>query len=214
MIRSYDEAYLEVARISLGTMLDFAVNQMGQDLERFWQAFLDSGLSDRFGRGDYQIIAGRSGVELAYNVRELSGEDPSQLISYEPSLDRSPEYWLGWALAYYQWVTVMSFREITDTVSIGRILDLYNPYHEMDILQFCDRMDQLCGREEVSRLQLRRNMADLSQSELSALARVPLRTLQKYERKERDLSMASFETVYRLAQVLCCDPLDLVERTQ
>lgn len=212
MISAYDEVYLGTARVTLGTMLDHAVNELGMELESFWRDFLDSGLADRFGRGDYQLITGRSGVELAYDVLERIEGAPVRPVPYQAVSSRSPEYWAGWALAYYQWKSVSTFRQITDKVLIRDIVGLYHPYHEMDISQFCDRMDQLCGLQEDSRLKQRRCLVSLSQSELSALAQIPLRTLQKYEQKERLLSQASFETVFRLAQVLQCDPLDLVER--
>lgn len=212
MIRAYDEVYLDSAQVTLGTMLDFAVHELGQELEGFWEQFLDSGLADRFGKGDYQLITGRSGVELAYDVLERTEGTPVQPVPYRAVASRSPEYWAGWALAYYQWRSVLSFRQITGQVPIRTVVQLYHPYHEMDILQFCDRMDQLRGADGSSRLKRRRCMVSLSQSELSELAQVPLRTLQKYEQKSLALSQASFETVFRLAQVLQCAPLDLIER--
>ena len=58
---------------------------------------------------------------------------------YEIRSDRSAEYWAGWALAYYQWETNLTFRRITDTVPVDEIVALYTPYHEMDIRQFSDR---------------------------------------------------------------------------
>ena len=36
MIYAYDKVYLDKARISLGRMLDFAVHDLGYDLEEFF----------------------------------------------------------------------------------------------------------------------------------------------------------------------------------
>lgn len=212
MIHAYDDIYLAAARITLGTMLDFAIREMWQDPDVFWRHFLNSGVADRFGKGDFQVIAGRSGVELAYDVMAIT-ESSVPTIVYRPVTSRSPEYWAGWALAYYQWRSALSFKQINDRISISTIIALYHPYHEMDISQFCDRMNQLYSMDGTSQLQQRRRRAALSQSKLAELSQIPLRTLQKYESKERDLSQASFETVYRLSQVLRCEPLDLIERT-
>jgi hypothetical protein len=58
-------------------------------------------------------------------------------------MNRSAEYWTGWALAYYQWRSGLSFKNINEKVSIQDIFCMFHPYHEMDILQFCDKMDEL-----------------------------------------------------------------------
>ncbi|MCD7745725.1 MAG: hypothetical protein LUI13_10670 [Lachnospiraceae bacterium] len=121
---------------------EHAVNDIGFELETFWGFFLASGLAKRFGEGDCAIIAGRSGVEIAYMVLESSGIQ-NHYIKSNYSLNRSREYWTGWALAWYQWKKGISFENITAKVSISDIRDLYNPYHEMDIRQFEDWMDDL-----------------------------------------------------------------------
>lgn len=143
MIPAYDELYLDCAQVSLGCMLDFAVYELKYDIETFFQLFISSGVANRFGDGDFAILAGMSGVELAYKVLEESG-NPIERISFQYPDDRSEEYWTGWALAYYQWKTALSFEEIVRYIPIKEIRDLYFPYHEMDIRQFCDKMDSFC----------------------------------------------------------------------
>lgn len=73
-----------------------------------------------------------SGVELAYKVLELSGISQER-IKPNYTTDRSEEFWTGWALAYYQWDTAMSFAEIVRYIPMKEIQALYSPYHEMDI---------------------------------------------------------------------------------
>ena len=73
MIHAYDKVYLEKARTALGRMLDFAVYDLKYAVGDFWELFLTSGIAKRFGEGDFQLLVGMSGVELAYKVLECSG---------------------------------------------------------------------------------------------------------------------------------------------
>lgn len=123
-------------------MLDFAVYELHYDLFKFCDLFLISGIAQRFDDGDFTVLVGKSGTELAYEVLEKSGV-PAKHIKPQYTADRSEEYWTGWALAYFQWEIVLSFAEITKYVPILQICAMYTPYHEMDIRQFCDEMRRL-----------------------------------------------------------------------
>ena len=79
MIHAYDSVYLDKARTALGRMLDFAVYDLGYDLEDFFSLFIASGAARRFERGDFTLIVGMSGVELAYKVLELSGKEQERV---------------------------------------------------------------------------------------------------------------------------------------
>ena len=108
MTNAYDKLYLEKARVSLGRMLDFAVNQLDYDADDFFRRFIASGIATRFEHGDSSTIAGKSGIETAYAVIEYTLTQNSELnealqIEIDHRVDRSPLYWAGWALAYYQW---------------------------------------------------------------------------------------------------------------
>ena len=130
-------------------------------------SFLASGIADRFGRGDFTVIVGQSGVELAYDVLEQSGISRKRIKPNYP-VDRSVEYWTGWALAYYQWETGLSFEEIHAYIPIRQVSALYHPFHEMDIRQFCDRMNELYRiAKPDTNLKLRRQKAKLTQKELA-----------------------------------------------
>ena len=83
-----------------------------------------------------------SGVELAYEVLDRSDIRYKRIIS-NYTASRGKEYWVGWALAYYQWATSMSFKEIVQYVPIKDMIALYNPYHEMDIHQFIDKVNAM-----------------------------------------------------------------------
>ena len=211
MIHAYDKLYLGRARMVMGFMLDYATLEMGYELGTFFDLFLSSGLAKRFERGDCSVIAGRSGTELVYDVLDTHG------IAYERRkpqcrTERSEEYWTGWALAYYQWETALSFSEIVSTVPLERIRNMYMPFHEMDIRQFVDQMNDWYRRAHPeTNLKRRRCRLGLSQRQLSEDSGVPLRTIQQYEQRQKDINMARAECVVMLAQSLCCSVMDLME---
>ena len=147
MTPAYDILYLENARSVMATMLDFAVYELKYDLTAFFDMFLKSDIVQRFERGESGIVAGKSGIELAYEViEEIKGA--VERIPVKSVMNRSEEYWTGWALAYYQWETGYSFSYIVERVPIKEIKALYSPYHEMDIRQFVDKMNEFLSRTE------------------------------------------------------------------
>ena len=214
MMHAYDKTYLDKARTSLGRMLDFAVYDLHYDIEAFFHLFLTSGVSDRFETGDFTVLAGMSGVELAYEVLELSGIDCPR-ITPNYTINRSEEYWTGWALAYYQWYTALNFVEIVRYIPIKDIMALYSPYHEMDIRHFVDKMNELYKTAKPdTNLKLLRKKAGLTQQELAEQSGVPLRTLQQYEQRQKDINKAQAGYLMMLARVLCCKVEKLMERDE
>lgn len=213
MIHAYDKVYLDKARTVLGRMLDFAVYDLKYDITEFFRLFIESGTAGQFECGDFSVITGMSGVELAYHVLEKSGIPFQRMIpNYTP--DRSQEYWTGWALAHYQWETSLTFAEIVRYIPIKDIMALYSPYHEMDIRQFTDRMNTLYRTAKPeSNLKLLRQSARLSQRELSELSGIPLRTIQQYEQRQKNINKAQGEYLVMLSRVLCCEVEALLEKT-
>ena len=208
MIHAYDKTYLSKAQGSLGSMLDFAVYDLKEKLSGFYKKFLLSEISARFERGESSVIAGKSGVELAL---EIAG-DFSLAKKYRPVANKSPEYWTGWALAYFQWQTNLTFKKIDSLIPIEEILGMYSPYHEMDISHFCGKMAELYNsRKQSTNLKLQRQTAGFSQKELSEISGVPLRTIQQYEQGQKNINSAKAETVLKLAKALECSVEDLME---
>lgn len=213
MIRAYDKVYLDKARVALGRMIDFAVYDLKYDIAEFFDLFISSGIAKRFENGDFTLLAGKSGVEIAYAVLEQSGI-ANERIKPNYTVDRSEEFWTGWALAYYQWESAMSFAEIIRYISIKDIMALYSPYHEMDIRQFVDKMNELYkAAKPETNLKLLRQRAGLSQSELADLSGIPIRTIQQYEQRQKNINKAQAEYVVMLAQVLCCEVEELMENS-
>ena len=208
MIHAYDKNYLQRAQTLMGVMFQVAVYDLNIPLEIFYDKFLFSNISSNFEAGDSTILGGTSGVELALDIINAD----TKANSIHPIFDRTPEYWCGWALAYFQWYSGLKFLQINKYVSIREILNMYKPYHEMDISHFCDHMSALYNsRKPYSNLKLLRLDANLSQSELSKLSEVPVRTIQQYEQKQKKINKASAETIIKLSKVLNCSVLDLME---
>ena len=208
---AYDKTYLEHARSNLANALDYAVNGLGMDLEDFFHRFSRSTVALKFEHGDSRTLAGTSGIELAWEVlleTDSSFDLESRNSDYAAINHRSEEYWTGWALAYYQWCTALPFRVIDEHVPIRIVRGLYHPYHEMDILQFVDEMNRLYQKAQPdTNLKTFRTRVGLSQSELATLAEIPVRTIQQYEQRQKNINNAKGEYLFRLARVLCC-PLE------
>ena len=63
-------------------------------------------------------------------------------------------------------------------------------------------------------LKLLRKKAGLSQRELADLSSVPVRTIQQYEQRQKNINKAQAEYLVMLAKVLCCEVEDLMEKTE
>ena len=211
MIHAYNKVYLEKARTNLGRMLDYATYDLGYDPCEFFDLFINSGLAQPFGKGDSTLTVGMSGVELACRVLALT-KHQVEFPRPEYKADRSPEYWAGWALAYYQWETAIPFSQILEHTPLDVIIRMYSPYHEMDIRHFCDRMNELYrdAQQETNLKQLRKR-AGLSQSELAEASGVPLRTIQQYEQRQKSINKAQAQYLIMLARALYCNAEDLIE---
>ncbi len=212
MMHAYDKIYLDRARVVLARMLDFAVHDLGYRINEFFELFIQSGVAKRFEQGDYTVLTGKSGVEVAYEVLEKSGTTVER-VKPQYVQERSEEYWTGWALAYYQWQTSLSFEEITRFVPIHYVQRLYSPYHEMDIQHFVDRVNELYHEARpYTNLKLKRRQAGLSQKELAQMSGIPLRTIQQYEQRQKDINKAQVEYLIKLSKTLCCEVECLVEK--
>ena len=88
---------------------------------------------------------------------------------------------------------------------------MYRKYHEMDVMHFVVALDEMRQERQVVRLQEYRKRICLSQRELAEKADVPLRTIQQYEQKQKNINHARVDYVIRLAQALYCRPDDLME---
>lgn len=210
-MHAYYSDYVKNAQRIMGDMFDYAVNTCDMEPDKYFEDFLASGVAEQFGRGNPKYVTGMTGCELVKKVMEKSGT-PINAIEEEMYLDKSPEYWLGWALAYYQWYSGKTFAKIQAAVSMHEILGMYTTLHEADISKFISIMDEKLVKYylDTNLKQIRVN-AGLSQNELAKLSGVNIRQIQLFEQRKRDINKTQVLNVFRLAQTLGCRVEDLIE---
>ena len=212
MMNAYDIDYVFHAQRNFGHMIDFAVNTCGYDIDEFFDMFLASNVCKQFENGNPAYIAGKTGCELTrLVVAEIRGTE----IEKEDAmyLDKSPEFWLGWALCYYVWLKNCSFKYVIAAVPVGDMIGMYDTMHEADITKFVSSLDErLKTFYKKSALTRLRAAAGLSQIELAERSGVNIRVIQSYEQKKRDINKAQFRVVLNLAAALNCEPVELLEK--
>lgn len=211
MIHAYNEDYLYDAMCNLGEMMDYATNDCFLDMDEYFDMFIASGVAEKFGVGMPKIIAGMSGTELVWEVFYISGikaEFPKPQARY----DRSPEYWCGWILAYYQWYTGLTFKIIRELISLREIRKLYPTLHEAAEEKFVDTVNRIARYKQLpTRLQTLRRMLGYSQKILAEKSGVNIRTIQQYETRAKNINKGSIENVSALARAFGCRVEDLME---
>lgn len=211
MMYAYDRKYLDDAMKNLGEAFDYAVNACSMEADEFAEIFIAGGLAEQFGSGVPKYVSGMSGTELVWETVERSGKTinfPETVTTY----DYSPEYWCGWILAYYQWYTGRSFKNIKQHIDVSEILKLYPTLHEAAEEKFVDTVNNIIHRKNSStQLQLLRKTIRYSQKQLAEKSGVSLRMIQQYEQRAKDINKAAGTNLLALAQTLGCRVEDLME---
>jgi DNA-binding transcriptional regulator YiaG len=239
MTIAYDKVFLDRAADTLGRMLDYSVHSLRYDISAMIELFIASGTAGLFARGDIRTIAGMSGIELAYEVLENSGIAYERTQPrYTKSL--SPEYWCGNALARMQWESGLPFEEIvrtfqpqafitgygrdrfsfldslpldiTETERAAKIRSFGEHFAEDAVSHFISETAEpvSAGASRDTPLKKMRIKNGLSQSGLAKASGVPLRTIQQYEQRQKDLAKARAEYLIALSRALGCDPSRLI----
>ncbi len=211
VIHAYSEEYLYSAQRIMGDMFDYASDSYEMDLDVFFSMFLVSDVAYQFQTGNPSYVAGKTGCELVKEVIRKSGLSLPDLPE-EMYLDKSPEFWAGWALAFYQWYTGKTFQRIYKAVPIREILRMYPVFHEMDIMQFADAMNERLAKFYTeTNLQRYRLYAGLSQGELAQISNIPVRQIRLFEERRQNINHARAITVMKLGRALGCRCEDLLE---
>ena len=212
MTHAYQEIYLSKAQSILGDAFDYAVNTCGILGDDFVKLFIASSVSKRIENGEPTYLAGKSGIEI---VIEIIAETKGQELQVKPQehFKRSKEYWIGWAVAYYQWYSGRKYSDIFNVISFEDLQKMYYTLHEADITKFADILDSKM-KEHFSETNLKRirTAYRLTQSELAKRSGVNLRSIQMYEQRNKNINKASVDTIYRIAKVLGCTMEDLIEK--
>lgn len=212
MTHAYQEIYRSKAQTVLGDAFDYAVNVCGFSGTDFVKLFVASSISKRMENGEPACLAGKSGTELVVEVvAETMGKEVP--VKSHEHFDRSREYWIGWAVAYYQWHSGRKYSEIFKVFTFEDLQEMYYTLHEADISKFVDIVDaRMKERFPETNLKRIRNAYGCTQAELAQRANVSLRSIQMYEQRNKDINKASADAVYRLAKTLGCTMEDLIEK--
>ena len=145
MARAYKKTYLNNAMRNLAVMMDCGVRKYGYPIEEFYQKFLSCDVSRQFAAGNPRYLVGMSGAELADSVVEASGG--TVLKENDGTYTVGPEYWAGWVLAYYQWLSCRSFAYMhRKGLGINEVVAMYYLLHEADLSKFADSADAIIKR--------------------------------------------------------------------
>ena len=212
MTHAYQEIYLSNAQSMLGDAFDYAINVCHIPGSSFVKLFIASTISKRLENGEPSYLSGKSGIEVAMEIlAETTGKTPD--AAPQEHFGRSREYWIGWAVAYYQWFSGRSYSDIFQVVTFEELQKMYDPLHEADITKFADildaRMREFFADTSLKRI---RTAYGCTQVELAKRSGVSLRSIQMYEQRNKDINKASAETLLRLSRVLGCTMEDLMEK--
>ena len=203
MIHAYNKQYLDAVQTKLAEMFELAVLTENIPIDDFAEKFLSSNICSAFEKADPVFVLGKSANEL---LAILLDKTPR---SIETSDFASPEYWVGYVLAYAQWYLNKPYKLLLSVFPCSKLINEYFPYHEMDISK---SLELFTARLPfVSKLKDFRKRKKLSQNELSALSGVPVRTIKSYEQGAADISKAQAETLYALSETLGCSIEDLIK---
>jgi DNA-binding transcriptional regulator YiaG len=210
-MHAYQETYVNNAMSLMGDMIDYVSNDCNMDADLYFKLFLSSNVCKAIENGNPKYILGRSGIDIAKDV-VLDKIGKTLIEIPQERFSRSPEYWAGWAIAYYQWFSARKFAEINCVLPFSTLTVLYSTLHEADISKFVSVANKKMKEAfPDTRLKTLRTVYGYSQSELSKASGVGLRSIQMYEQRNKDINKASGQTLKQLSSVLGCAMEDLLE---
>ena len=202
MIHAYDDYYLPKNQRKLAELFELAVVFRDIDIDEFMDKFISSNMARAFETNNFKYTLGKSPVEL---LAIILNEEPKEISILASA---TPEYWVGYVLAYVSWYYNISFKELIEVYPCSKLILNYFPYHEMDIRKVLELYENKISIE--SKLKKYREKKNYSQSDLALVSEVPLRTIRSYEQGTNDITKGQVETIYKLAKALDCKIEDLI----
>lgn len=209
--KPYSESQLNRFMDKMGDAFDYAINDCKLDGTEFVKMFVASTACKKIENGEASYISGKSGAEIAIEcVYEITGKE----LSIEPSekYSRSAQYWIGWVVCYYQWLSSRKYADIFKAVSYENMLGFYQALHEASVEKIVSVIDEKVRAVfHETNLKRIRTVYGCSQRELAEMSGVSLRSIQMYEQRNKDINKAQSESLYHLAKALGCTMEDLLE---
>ena len=200
MIHAYNENYLYNAENTMGTLFHVALSIM--DPKTFSDLFLQSYVSKAWEVGNPSYLAGKSGIEL---LEEITGCG----IRWNDDLFiPHVEYWCGMVYCRAQWQFGCSFERLFSVMPLDKMLQMFYPLHEADITKTTDIIHERLF--PTSALKAWREKRCLSQSQLSRISGVNLRSIKAYEQGDLDIAKAQYESLANMAKAMNCKVSDLI----
>ncbi|MBQ9622914.1 MAG: helix-turn-helix transcriptional regulator [Treponema sp.] len=211
--RAYQQFYLTDAQQNLAVMFDYAIRSLHFEPNQFFLYFIQSGIAEKFGHANPKYIVGMSGIDLCENVLQRVGQKaPSTHDDF--LVEEGAEFWMGWAMAYYQWYSGLHFADLQEYGLVpSEILSRYI-LHEADISKFVTVANKIILANKAAsptHLQKIRKSRGLTQAQLSELSGVSLRMIQLYEQRQNDINKAAASVIESLARALCCNFYEIME---
>lgn len=202
MIHAYSELYLNDAMTNLAELFNYVSD--AESLDDLLFLFIKKGYASEFGRGNVYYL--NMPPHVLYQM--ITDQKAPQAPMVE--LGRSPQYWCGFVLAYYQWYTGLSFKKIQEKLPPSKILEIYYPLHEASLEKFVEVANSIVLQKETY-LARYRKYAKLSQKKLASRSNVSLRSIQLYEQRKLNINVAPVNKLLSISRVLGCEIEDLLE---
>ncbi len=216
-VTAYPQNRLQPMQEVLAEILDAAVYELHLDATEFYDTFAISDLAKRMEKGDLKILDelkekfGGSYKKLAGTIMAGRERQVGQ-VPLRYAGGTSPEHWAGTMLAYYQWQSCIPFAEINKYLSIEYVKGMHGDFHERSPQEFAATISTLFkGAKRDTNLASIRRAAGMSQKQLAEAADIPVRTIQQYEQRQKNINKAQAEYIFRMARVLGCKMDDLLE---
>lgn len=210
-IRAYYEEYLDDAQATMGNMFDYAINGCGIDGDDFFHMFLASGVASQFEHGNPKYLSGMSGAEIVRKV-VLQQKNIELIEPEEYFVDKSPEYWAGWILAFYQWRSCLSFTKIYQIVTVKELLLMYPTHHEADEEHFFDSLNLVYKRRHTETyISQKMRCLGLNAKTVEMKTGIPLQLIERLQKDFSAVKQITALELYRLSLIFGCTMEELME---
>ena len=195
MIRAYSEMYLSIVSKNIGSLFDLAMYLEGMDADGFASMFSTSQVARGIESASPLYLAGMSPQDMFARVVL---REPHRYVSPPEMSDAA---WAGSIFAYAQWYCGCRFSDIQRAFPASKMLSLHRTFRADIMGAVSIVVDTMHPVAILKRLREERGM---SQSDLSLVSGVPIRSIRAYEQGSVDLCKAQGDTLYNLAKALGC----------
>lgn len=201
--------YVREAIELVAEMFEYAKAHMHIDAKDFMIYFIESGVASEIYNNNLIYIFGKSSIEIVKKILDVCHQK-YKIYNENKILIAKKEYWLGLIIASYCFLKKISFDELMKYINIDDLLKKFDVLHEASHERAIEDIDEYIKKNGTKLAKYRQNVG-LSQSELSKISGVSLRSIQLYEQRYKDINKANFDNIIKLSKVLKIEPQELYE---